>query len=293
VTQKHCACAHCGAGFVTSRKRKYCSAKCCWTANDRKRGYKPAHRRPACTCKHCGKTYQPKCTNRTTYCSRECAFAAQAKAKAARLEMLSPFTRVYRNTCIVCGKCWLAKRASTVCSSECSDERVRRRFREIAAAKKDLTPHLCKQCGVLFVAQYGDGRRVFCSRQCSVRAYRQKRGSDSHRARARRYGVAYEPVIPNRVFDRDGWRCQICGKQTPQSRRGSRYPNAPELDHRKPMSKGGAHSYANTQCTCRACNGAKNNVRETGQLPLLPITDPIPPSISGTFLHSTARAPLL
>lgn len=77
--------------------------------------------------------------------------------------------------------------------------------------------------------------------------------------------MAYEYVNPFKVFERDGWRCQICGKPTPRSRRGTLHPNAPELDHIVPISKGGPHAYANTQCACRACNIEKGDRFALGQ----------------------------
>ena len=49
-------------------------------------------------------------------------------------------------------------------------------------------------------------------------------------------------------------RCQICGIDTPKELRGSANHNAPELDHKIPMSKGGPHSPENLQCSCRKCN---------------------------------------
>src|SRR5690606_14803487 len=84
-------------------------------------------------------------------------------------------------------------------------------------------------------------------------------------------GVPYEPVNVLLVFERDGWRCQICGKDTPQSRRGTNYSNAPELDHRIPISKGGPHTYDNVQCACRECNGRKSNRTEEGQINMFTI----------------------
>jgi len=60
----------------------------------------------------------------------------------------------------------------------------------------------------------------------------------------------------------------MCGTKTPQRLRGTLNKKAPELDHIVPMSKGGAHSYMNTQCLCRACNGAKSN-EVIGQLRLV------------------------
>jgi 5-methylcytosine-specific restriction endonuclease McrA len=75
-------------------------------------------------------------------------------------------------------------------------------------------------------------------------------------------------VIPVEVFMRDQWHCQICGKPTPEKNRGTHYPNAPELDHRIPMSLGGGHLYSNVQCVCRRCNLAKSNRNCVGQFPL-------------------------
>lgn len=52
-----------------------------------------------------------------------------------------------------------------------------------------------------------------------------------------------------RVFERDGWRCGLCG--------GHVEPEDASLDHVVPLSKGGEHSYANTQCTHWKCNNTK------------------------------------
>ncbi len=117
-------------------------------------------------------------------------------------------------------------------------------------------------CLVSFVTTYT--RKVYCSKRCTA-----DRRLKNYRKRARVLGLEYESINVYRVFDRDGWRCQLCGKDTPPHRRGTRYPNAPELDHRVPMSKGGGHTYANVQCACKACNQAKGNRTTAGQLPLL------------------------
>jgi 5-methylcytosine-specific restriction endonuclease McrA len=66
-----------------------------------------------------------------------------------------------------------------------------------------------------------------------------------------------EAVWPSRVFARDGWMCRLCGIDTPKELRGSYEHNAPELDHVVPLSRGGAHTFNNTQCLCRSCNGWK------------------------------------
>jgi 5-methylcytosine-specific restriction endonuclease McrA len=71
-------------------------------------------------------------------------------------------------------------------------------------------------------------------------------GNKSFKARAARHGVPYEPVNRLRVFERDRWICGLCGE--PVDREDA------SLDHVVPMSRGGAHSYANTQCSHLLCN---------------------------------------
>jgi 5-methylcytosine-specific restriction endonuclease McrA len=44
---------------------------------------------------------------------------------------------------------------------------------------------------------------------------------------------------------------------TPKTLSGTCDRNAPELDHIVPVSRGGLHTYENTQCLCRSCNGWK------------------------------------
>lgn len=72
-------------------------------------------------------------------------------------------------------------------------------------------------------------------------------------------GTQTQFVSVQRVFERDGYRCQLCGTKTLKAKRGSYHPKAPELDHIVPLAQGGEHSYRNTQCACRACNVAKRD----------------------------------
>lgn len=75
----------------------------------------------------------------------------------------------------------------------------------------------------------------------------------------RERATAVESVNPYKVFDRDGWKCRCCGIDTPLEKRGSYAPDAPELDHIRPLSKGGGHTYKNTQLLCRQCNADKSD----------------------------------
>ncbi len=132
----------------------------------------------------------------------------------------------------------------------------------------------CCYCGVKWSGLLRFGPRSVClNEQCErehkkalKRKERQAYGN-THRRRAKRFGCDFEPVNPLYVFERDRWRCKLCGVSTPRSLRGSIDDRAPELDHIVPLSIGGAHTAANLQCACRSCNG-KKGATALGQLNL-------------------------
>ena len=97
----------------------------------------------------------------------------------------------------------------------------------------------------------------YCSTTCSRRVQRAR-----HRARKRLATV--EMVSHSKVFERDGWVCQLCGDPVDPT---LRYPNdqCASIDHIIPLSKGGDHSYANTQLAHALCNSLKGN-RESGSM---------------------------
>ncbi|MFH5773580.1 HNH endonuclease [Paracoccus sp. NGMCC 1.201697] len=84
-----------------------------------------------------------------------------------------------------------------------------------------------------------------------------------------RGAVDGELVDATRVFERDGYRCGICGRKTLPSKRGSTHERAPELDHIIAIALGGEHRYSNVQCACRSCNG-KKGAASLGQMHLFP-----------------------
>ena len=57
------------------------------------------------------------------------------------------------------------------------------------------------------------------------------------------------------VLDRDGWRCQTCGKV-----------GRLEVDHRVPLEHGGAvYDLGNLQALCRSCHFAKTRAEKLGK----------------------------
>lgn len=250
------SCPVCDAPFTGPTFKKFCSDKC---------RRKDA---PERLCEHCEMPFKrrPSSKDAARFCSRECGILAKSnvhvdpfnveRVLADELQHI-PATmavcfRTIRCVCVECGSRFDASnRGVLTCSDGC---RAAKAYRKVAAANDNKPTVSCKECLTLFTPSYGDTRRVFCSSKCSKRYVRR---ISRKRERALLRTIAVESVDPIKVFERDGWKCQLCGAKTPRKLRGTYDKRAPELDHIVPLSKGGEHGYRNTQCACRECNGAK------------------------------------
>ena len=116
--------------------------------------------------------------------------------------------------------------------------------------KRNRAGRRCKLCGEWF--KHG-GDVKYCRDYCATC---RDRGLSFDRFE--KFGCAWETVNPRIVFERDNWTCQHCGYATPEWLRGLG-AEGPTLDHILPIAKGGAHSYANTQCLCHTCNSIKSD----------------------------------
>lgn len=209
------------------------------------------------TCEGCGAVFKPKRAGRARFCTRECAFAAQ-KRSARGPKPYQPKPPVPAK-CRSCGGPFMASPPTTrFCGDDCRDRaaKVSSLASSMKKDRRDRSPRACGECGAVFVPEYGNKRRRFCSEPCQTRNLtRRAKGVREARKRA----LPSESVDPIRVFDRDGWICLACGIDTPREARGTYRDDAPELDHRIPLSRGGHHAYANTQCLCRRCNQDKGD----------------------------------
>lgn len=206
-------------------------------------------------CEGCGNDFSPRRKENSRFCSRECAFATQRKkgnlsTNWSRKAKDGPKSKVSFADCQGCGKLFARRLTRSHCSERC---RARSANKAIVGIKPVRT---CRECGSDFQSAYGDKKRDFCSEPCSKRNGRR---TAKLTRKARKRALPREPVDPIKVCSRDGWHCKICGCATPRSLRGSYAPNAPELDHKVPLAAGGHHTYANTQCACRACNIQKSD----------------------------------
>lgn len=246
-------CPVCGSTFVPKRQCKgvTCSRRCSglYSAQQKYPGCRVRERR--ITCAGCGRVVVRKVRKSRDagkYCSRQCAFKHDPYYNKPKPVVL-PKQPI---ACEVCGRLQHKKR----CSRECELEAGRRWH---LSHRKPKPARACVRCGTVFTPPIGSKVRKFCSQVCG-RRHGQRNSPRSHTSRARKFGVerCYS-VTAVKVFDRDKWRCQLCGRATPKRLKGTIDPRAPELDHIVPLSKGGGHVWANVQCVCRRCNGMKSD----------------------------------
>jgi hypothetical protein len=198
------------------------------------------------------------------FCSRICSDSHRTESKRASVVVVRP---PRNQRCVGCGipVVGMNKRCRP-----CKLKQLRAYSFKRAEQRHQAKPRACRRCGVTFAPEYGSKRRAFCSGACCEKFYRAKakRGRGTHEQRAKRVGAPRDYSIHRfKVFDRDGWRCQLCGVSTPKKLNGTYEDRAPELDHIVPFAAGGGHTWDNVQCACRKCNISKG-CKPLGQMRL-------------------------
>jgi len=173
-------------------------------------------------------------------------------------------------SCVVCGNGvpLFRRKGCSTCSKECETERGRRQSREKYEARTGvcLRPasgdRQCRFCDRLITPDHALGRGRSVCDYCNLH-----RGT--FKSRAMLYGVAYTHVPRRGIFERDGWRCQLCRKRVLKTARRNKntkrlHPRTASIDHIIPMVRGGPHAEHNCQCTCLSCN-VKKNAKMIGQ----------------------------
>lgn len=276
------ACKICGTSPITGYK--YCSHECKREAASLRRAQKRGHRgfgwhawfgsapyaeqrvrrankiaRHIRCCEACRTFFEPAVPSQRQLkgesdWGRFCSVACRDEPKRHATQLRTARARIVRllsswRTCEICDSRFVARQPSQrFCSDNCRRLEIQR--------PEAYEPRRCRECGEVFTPHRRGRQRIFCSKKCYKRN-REHVYKSARRARLR--GARVELVNSTRVFERDGYRCQLCGHKTLKSKRGSYHPKAPELDHIVPLAAGGEHSYRNTQCACRACNMAKSD----------------------------------
>lgn len=196
--------------------------------------------RVVCSCELCGRKMRSYLDyRRCGECRRRPADAVNTARKTY------PHPRLADAACVECGAAMKSYIAKPMC-------RGCRRRRRDQCGPAPTEPISCDWCGARFVPYRPNN--IYCNRLCKSKAKDAKRGHHNRRTRA--FGGTYVPVDKRTIYERDDWRCGICGKRVD---RRLAFPHlmSASVDHIVPLSDGGDHVPSNLQCAHWICNVRK------------------------------------
>lgn len=143
---------------------------------------------------------------------------------------------------------------------------------------------VCKHCNKEYgldvkISNYGKVFQLnkFCSVDCNKQSKinskilykttdvykelkRERRRNGTHKKRVIKKGNKYQLIYRRILFQRFNYVCQGCNvKCVHPNDINYNDDNCATIDHIKPISKGGDHTYINTQLLCRKCNSIKRD----------------------------------
>lgn len=139
--------------------------------------------------------------------------------------------------------------------------RIKARVDKEAEREERLTNHICIVCGIVYNANKQSQR--YCSNECKHKAI--NRYKEVRKREFRRNGLVDNTISLERLIVRDKGVCKICGKHI--NIKDCTYDNEgnfivgnsyPTIDHIKPNTKGGTHTWDNIQLAHLKCNSIKN-----------------------------------
>lgn len=235
------------------RKRSLCSSDCARVAEtNAARDKRRANRAESGQCRECRAPFDLNGRGRQRrFCNDACKLRFHSRVRRRRLHGLGT-TRWL--ACAECGGWFSSNRVNAVyCSRGCYRRGNRRRPKFAPESR------LCANCGDSFTTIRHDQR--FCCVRCQRRSHARSRQRALVRPPSR---ATYSDI---EIFERDKWRCHICGSAVRRS--ASRLaPNGPTIDHLIPQSEGGLDIESNVALAHRSCNGRKNAGAANDQLRL-------------------------
>ena len=261
---EYTGCRNCGGAtklFASSGKpARYCCARCAKAYVQRLRRAQTKH---VHKCLSCASTWisgaapdeaRPKLC-RKCQISEATSAASVARRMRAAMSRSPPVTAVDLRTCSHCGRAFYSGRSRSWCTPTCRSAIARAQSQRSYRARqltqrRPKDARTCIECGNKY--QSARSRQVYCGTRCSEKALRRNR-----RRRIRVAMVSTQRFTARQVFERDNWRCYLCGVDTPEFLQGSADAQAPSIDHVFPLSRGGTHSLDNVRCACRRCNSRK------------------------------------
>jgi 5-methylcytosine-specific restriction endonuclease McrA len=242
----------------SSRRAAYCSAECKRVGINRRdrevyaaTPRAPKERPPPRPCRQCGVQYSPVRRDDSFFCSSTCkrlAHQPRIGPPADERRRLSGEKKARLAAEMAVRLAASKQRKAEVCA-----------MRLAARQAKQRATMSCARCGVQWCRLVLQRNICKYCPECAAVEAKEFKAASRLIGKIRKRAATVEAVNPYRVFRRDGWRCYLCGCDTPEELRGKHMPNSPELEHVVPIARGGEHSYANVRCSCRACNLIKGD----------------------------------
>lgn len=256
-------CAECNKEFA-GRKKKYCSKECSDEVRRRKNRERwRANNKPkedvTIKCEWCGRSYDvpARTAHQARFCSNDCRFTFHSREKG-----IKPIDE------------WITirEKQKRIRQAKLEKERAIRTLRttltKVSKLKeeeeriRELTRE-CEECGVMFYDPLPHS--LTCSKECSrKRSNRVIRYHD--RNRINKHNLVDKDISLKRLYKRDTGICYLCGEPCDYNDKvitveghyivGRTYPS---IEHVKPLSKGGKHSWDNVKLAHHWCNTQKSD----------------------------------
>ena len=246
-------CPRCRGAFAAGRTDQvYCSQFCKSAAHKARSRQHVTGQQGKAQCRACGRAFATirKVGRPAEYCSEACHFGRVA-----------PVAR----PCEHCGVAFLPDAAHAAlgqrfCSKPCREAWWLAAKNADYRSRAQVYELICAGCGETFSVEAvtprptsaGSGSRRFCTVACANRYhFRKLYGAGGGRRHGRVNGKARLAV-----FERDGWRCQLCHAVVDRSL-AYPSPGSVSIDHAIPLALGGEHEPFNWQTAHLACNVEK------------------------------------
>lgn len=285
---KYNICRYCGKEFIGRRNQKYCKEECRIEADkERKRkDYRKKHHSNGVNCNYCGKTFTPnKNGAKYKYCSEECFKEERRKRNRERWRKNNTPKPDVTIICEWCGELHTVPARTAhqarFCSDKCRDtwksrvvyghrplEELEREWEEIRRKRelerlKRMIEKECAWCGGIFKTT--NAMRLTCSTECS-RKRANKIKWERRESRLSKKDIIDTDITLEKLYIRDKGICHICNEPCDYNDKritdeghfiaGKTYPS---IDHVKPLSKGGKHSWSNVKLAHHRCNAIKSD----------------------------------
>jgi hypothetical protein len=254
-------CRDCDARIARSRTSKTRCESCDRAALKRRRKAEWARQSSSAPATYACQDCQAETPRRSPHSHpKRCDECRKGEAKrAARsfVEEKSAATRAHfaaHGRPSVCGCCGgtIANRMTGELRRTCDKCRAAGLKAPFVASPSKSRDFNCEDCGAVFSTLAYGGVPTRCM-PCRVKSQRARLRRYKYIRRARQQSAEAERFPCQEIYERDRWRCGICGKQIDQA---LTYPDpqSVSLDHIVPVSQGGEHTRANVRASHLLCN---------------------------------------